>query len=103
MTDPSRPPDAGTRPERESNTSLSRWLYLTGVVTAILILVAVALQFTGGGLGDHRPPPHAAPGDAGSHTHPSGDKNHTQPSEDKKGHAPPAGFHGHVPPDGAHK
>ena len=94
MTEPSRPPDTGTRPAREATTGLPRWLYLAGVVTAILILVAVALWFTGGGLAGHQPPPHAAPGDAGSHTRPRGVK---------RDHSPSVGFHGHTPPEGAHE
>jgi hypothetical protein len=91
MTVPPRPPDTGTRPAGESHTGLLRWLYLAGIVLAILVLVFVVFHLTGGGLGNHGPHRHASPDDAGSHTPPSGVK---------KGHSPPGGFHGHTPPEG---
>jgi hypothetical protein len=94
MTVRPRPPDTGTRPDGEASTGLPRWLYLAGIVVAILILVFVVFHLTGGGLGNHGPGRHAPPDDADSHTPPSGAK---------KDHSPPGGFHRHVPPEGAHK
>jgi hypothetical protein len=59
MTVPSPPSDTGTRPEVESKTSLPRWLYLVGIVVAILILMLVALHLAGG-LGKHGPARHVS-------------------------------------------
>jgi hypothetical protein len=103
MSDASRPPDAGSRPDREANAGLRRWLYLAGIVGAILILGGVVFHLAGASFGDHGPHRHAPPDDAGGHTHPSEDKNHTPPFDRMKGHTPPAGFHGHGPPEGGHK
>lgn len=85
MTDPSAYPDnddmdeAQTAPEPASVRGLPRWVKVSGLIAAVLVVVFVAAQLLGVG-GDHGPgrhsgddaPPAGATENGGDHTSPPG-------------------------------
>jgi hypothetical protein len=80
MTDPSRRPDATWGSADDSRSNARRWVKVTGVIVAVVILLVVGWQLLGGA-GGHGPGRHGGP--------PNGD--HSAPAE---GHVPPEGAHG---------
>jgi hypothetical protein len=83
MTDPSRYPDsddvedAEPPPEQSSSRGMPRWVKVTGLIAAVLVVIFVAAQLLGVG-GDHGPrrhggddaPPAGATENDGDHTPP---------------------------------
>jgi hypothetical protein len=48
--------DTGVGPERGSTTRTPRWVYVSGIIAIVLVLLFVIMHLTGGGLGGiHRP------------------------------------------------
>ena len=47
--------DTGVRPGRGSTTSTPRWVYVSGIIVIVLVLLFVILHLTGGGFGGHTP------------------------------------------------
>ena len=43
--------DTSVGPDRGSTTSTPRWMYVSGVIAIVLVLLFVILHLTGGGLG----------------------------------------------------
>ena len=60
MADPPPYPDAngdgtGVGPDRGSTTSTPRWVYVSGIIAIVLVLLFVIMHLTGGGLSDDTP------------------------------------------------
>jgi hypothetical protein len=55
-----RPPDpgddTGVGPDRESTTGIPRWLWVSAIIVAIVVLAVVAIKLIAGGV--HVPRPH---------------------------------------------
>lgn len=69
------------RYERETRNSVPRWVKVTGIVVAVLALLAALMLLVGGNVDGHGPRRHAPPGDS-------------TPSGGSREHAPPPGVHG---------
>ena len=90
MADPSPSPnstsntgnDTRVRPDRGAITSTPRWVKVFGIIVAVLVLVAVAVMFIGGG---HGP---------GRHTSSGGTGDQVPPSSVIEAHTPPDGVRG---------
>jgi hypothetical protein len=71
MADPPRKPDSkgdcDVEPDRESTTGIPRWVWLSGIVAIIVVLLVAVLLLTGVG-GEHGPSRHTS---SGAHTPPA--------------------------------
>jgi len=53
VADQPRYPDTGVRPDRGPTASTPRWVYASGIITIVLVLLFVIMHLTGGGLRGH--------------------------------------------------
>ncbi len=53
IADPPPYPDTGAGPDRRSTISTPRWVYVSGIIAIVLVLLLVIMHLTGGGLGGH--------------------------------------------------
>jgi hypothetical protein len=91
MADPLRYPDSkpdtgddtGVGPDRD--TGMPRWVWVSGIVALVLILLIVIMMLTGVFGGEHGPGRHTQSGDTGGQVPPS--------SVVMEDHTPPEGDH----------
>ncbi|UGY92412.1 hypothetical protein [Streptomyces gobiensis] len=62
MADVPRRPDTGLGSDRGSPPGMPRWVKVSGIVVAALVLLAITVKVTGLGGGDHGPGRHTGTG-----------------------------------------
>ena len=70
MADPPIHPDAGTDPDDFTTTGAPRWVKVSGIIAAVLVLLIVIVMLASGGR--HGPGRHLRSGEGGGHRPPSG-------------------------------
>jgi hypothetical protein len=53
--DPDSSGDTGGEPDGGSTTGTPRWVYVSGIIAIVLVLLFVVMHLAGGGLGGHTP------------------------------------------------
>ena len=70
MADPPIHPDAGTDPDDFTTTGAPRWVKVSGIIAAVLVLLIVIVMLASGGR--HGPGRHLRSGEGGGQRPPSG-------------------------------
>ena len=70
MADPPNDPGAGTDPHDFVPTGAPRWVKVSGIIAAVLVLLVLIVMLASGGR--HGPGRHLRSGDGGGHAPPAG-------------------------------